>query len=100
MCGVLHHDVVISANRLICTLVMLLLFVLRNNLQFIALVTVDTVVAAPMMMMMMTMMMNSAAAYTTIKYRRTAKLQVSYYNTFQLSIFFSLLLCCVWEEQI
>jgi hypothetical protein len=46
---------------------MLLLFVLRNNLQFIALVTVDTVVAAPMMMMMMTMMMNSAAAYTTIK---------------------------------
>ena len=99
MCGVLHHDVVISANRYL-TLVMLLLFVLRNNLQFIALVTVDTVVAAPMMMMMMTMMMNSAAAYTTIKYRRTAKLQVSYYNTFQFSIVFSLLLCCVWEEQI
>jgi hypothetical protein len=55
VCGVLHHDVFISANRLICTLVMLLLFVFRNNLRFIALVTVDTVVAASMMMMMMAM---------------------------------------------
>ena len=68
---------------------MLLSFVLRNNLQFIALVTVDTVVAAPMMMMMMAM--NSAAAYTTIKYKRTAKLQVSYRSNFR---FFSLS-CCV-----
>ena len=93
VCGVLHHDVFISANRLICTLVMLLLFVFRNNLRFIALVTVDTVVAASMMMMMM-MAMNFTAAYTTIKYKRMAKMQVSYYNTFQFLIFFSLS-CCV-----
>ena len=71
---------------------MLLLFVFRNNFQFIALVTVDTVVAASMMMMMMAM--NFTAAYTTIKYKRMAKMQVSYYNTFQFSIFFSLS-CCV-----
>ena len=90
--GVLHHDVFILANRLICTLVMLLLFVFRNNLRFIALVTVDTVVATSMMMMMMAM--NFTAAYTTIKYKRMAKMQVSYYNTFQFSIIFSLS-CCV-----
>lgn len=76
---------------------MLLSFVRRDNLRCIALVMVDTVVAAPMMMMMMAM--NSAAAYTTIKYKRMAKLQVSYYNTFQYSIFFSLPCCvCVWEQ--
>ena len=89
VCGVLHHDVFISANRLICTLVMLLLFVFRNNLRFIALVTVDMVVAASMMMTMMAM--NFTAVYTTIKYKRMAKMQVS--------IFLSLLLCCVGRNK-